>query len=89
MTYEEFVGKINAPKVKRPKRSLFGVEQPQNLNIDACIDVLEGNTDRLLESFHWSSTPQGNSYWDDRYEGYENLNRADEEYIQSLIDIFG
>ena len=90
MTYEEFITKVNTQKVTRPKgTSSTGGSRPSDLDIDACIDVLEGGTSRLMQAFSWASTPQGHYHWVSIWEGDVELSIEDEEYIQSLIDTYG
>jgi len=85
MTYEEFLEKVNtthkSSSPKKPRR--FGVT---DINEEECRLVLEGCTESLMGAFTWRSTAQGDSYWDSRHEGTEELSDDDLEFIRGLIE---
>ena len=90
MTYEEFVDKLNAQEIVRPKKQYCSSTQgPRDLDLEACGDVLDGDFGRLMEAFRWTDTPQGSSYWDNIHEGHRDLTTDDSVYIQSLIERYG
>jgi hypothetical protein len=89
MDYVSFMRKVDGkpPKVE-PKVDTSGFyytqDYPPNLSIIRA--VLAGDHVSVTAAFTWSGSPQGHSHWDDIYDGTSELNSADVQYLEWMLE---
>lgn len=54
---------------------------------DYCCRIFleDGNRQDIEDMFDWSTTPQGDFYWGDRYDGSQPVTQEDIEYIEWVL----
>lgn len=69
-----------------PKTVSLEITEVADVVLSYLREVLEGRHRSLINAFTWSSTPQGNYYWDTRDYGDVPLSPEDYQWLQELYD---
>jgi hypothetical protein len=85
---ENQIEKLQA-EVERLKQEETNNKLPSNFDIDVVKGILDdSDTDYLDDAFDWDDTKQGDTYWNNIYNGIEPLRKKDIIQLQKWVIIY-